>query len=93
MKGDTGPLNYSDYKNEEFDRLLNEANSMLDLEARAKVMAKAEQIMLNDMAVAPIYFSVNRNLVGLHVQNWNDNSQGIQRTRWLSIDESKRVSY
>lgn len=92
-RSDTGSMNYSDYKNPEFDRLLDEANTMLDLEARAKLMAQAEQLMLNDMTVAPIYFSVNRNLVGLHVQNWIDNSSGIQRSRWLSIDESKRVAY
>jgi oligopeptide transport system substrate-binding protein len=92
-KGDTGAINYANYKNPEFDRLMTEANSLQDMARRAELMAEAEALMLADMPIAPIYFSVNRNLVGLHVEGWNDNVVGIQRTRWLSIDESKRRRY
>lgn len=92
-KGDTGSLNYANYQNPEFDRLMVEAANELDLDRRAQLMAEAETIMLADMPIAPLYFDVKRNLVGLHVQNWNNNALGIQRTRWLSIDESKRQVY
>ncbi len=92
-KSDTGPINYADYSNPEFDRLMTAANDKQDLKERAALMAEAEAIMLEDMPLVPIYFSVNRNLVGVHVQNWKDNVIGIQRTRWLAIDESKRKKY
>ncbi|WP_306252190.1 peptide ABC transporter substrate-binding protein [Parvularcula sp. IMCC14364] len=92
-KSDTGPINYADYANAEFDRLMTEANNTQDLDARAELMALAEAILLEDLPIAPIYFSVNRNLVGLHVKGWNNNVLGIQRTRWLSIDESARKKY
>ncbi|MGV6802159.1 MAG: peptide ABC transporter substrate-binding protein [bacterium] len=92
-KGDTGLMNYADYQNPEFDALMDQAANMVDLQARAEVMARAEAIMLKDMPIVPLYFDVKRNLVGLHIQNWNDNALGIQRTRWLSIDESKRKTY
>ena len=64
-KSDTGPINYADYNKSEFDRLLNEAARTIDMGARAQIMAEAEAIMLEDMPMTPIYFSVNRNLVGL----------------------------
>lgn len=92
-KSDTGPINYADYNNPAFDALLVEASKTIDMGKRAEIMAKAEVLLLADMPLVPIYFSVNRNLVGLHVKGWTDNVQGIQRTRWLQIDESKRERY
>ena len=93
VKSDTGALNYADYSNAEFDGLMDQASNEMDLVARADLMAQAEAVMLADLPIAPIYFSVNRNLVGLHVKNWNDNVLGLQRTRWLSIDEGDRQTY
>jgi len=93
VQGDTGPINYADYSNPDFDALMEEAALTMDLDARADILAEAEALMLPDMPIAPIYFSVNRNLVGLHIENWNDNVIGIQRTRWLEINEAKRKTY
>ena len=92
-QSDTGALNYADYNNPAYDALMEEASVTLDLEKRAGILAEAEAIMLADAPIAPIYFSVNRNLIGLHIQNWHDNVRGIQRTRWLKMDESKRKTY
>ncbi len=92
-KSDTGPINYADYKNPEFDRLMTEANNLQDLDERAKLMAQAEALMMDELPLVPIYYGVNRNLVGTHVKNWNDNVLGIQRTRWLSINEGDRKRY
>ena len=92
-KTSSGVMNYGDYSNPEFDRLIDEANTLTDMDARAELLAKAEKMMLDDAPLVPIYFAVNRNLVGNHVAGWENNVLGIQRTRWLSIDESKRAKY
>ena len=93
VKGSTGKINYSDYKNPVFDAKMNEAAITLDLKERAKIMAEAETMMLADMPIVPLYFDVQRNIVGTHISGWGDNALGIHRSRWLTIDESKRKTY
>ena len=53
------PWNESEYANPEFDRLLTEAEGLLDPDARRAVMEKIEMIMLEDgPVVQPIWRSV-----------------------------------
>ena len=47
----TGPQNYPGYNNPEFDRLVHDSDFEPNLEARAQLMSRAEQMVLND---API---------------------------------------
>ncbi|MBX6368366.1 MAG: ABC transporter substrate-binding protein [Rhodospirillales bacterium] len=50
------PWNESSYSNPEFDRLLAEAEGLLDVEKRREVMAKIEGIMLDDgPIVVPVW--------------------------------------
>ncbi len=85
-----GALNYSNYLNEEYERLLAEAQSTPDQDTRAALYAAAEQILLNDSPFIPTHNSVSKTLVGLHVMGYEDNAVHIHRTRWMSLDESQR---
>ncbi len=91
--GNSGKMNYPGYSNPAFDAKMAEAAVTVDLEKRAVLMAEAEAMMLADMPYAPLFFDVQRNLVGLHISGWEDNALGIHRTRWLKIDDSKRRTY
>jgi oligopeptide transport system substrate-binding protein len=73
LRSDTGPQNYGQYSNPAYDHLLDQANAEPDLNKRAALMAEAEHIMLEDAAVAPIWFNINYNLVNPHVTGWVDN--------------------
>ncbi len=44
------------YSNPEYDKLMEEASSSLDDKVRFEKMAEAEKVLIEDMAVAPIYF-------------------------------------
>ena len=55
-------------------------------------MRQAEQIALDDYASIPIYHYVSTNLVAPYVDGWIDNANDWHRTRWLSIDETKRAA-
>ncbi len=79
--------NYGRYSNPEFDRLMNEANQMTDLEKRAGLLAQAEKIALDENAALPIYYYLARNVVSPKVQGYKDNAFDIHRTRWMSIVE------
>ncbi len=82
MDSRTGPQNYGDYKNPAYDALLEKANNTKDPATRGRLLAEAEQIMLNDAAVAPIYFYQNKNLVDPNVTGWKDNITDIHRSRY-----------
>ena len=50
------PNNNSNFKNEEYDRLIREAQTTSDLELRMQNMLKAERILIEQAATVPIYF-------------------------------------
>ena len=79
--------NYGRYNNPEFDALLEESATELDLEARAEILAEAERIAMEDYAALPLAFYVSRNVVSPRISGFEDNLSDIHRTRWLSKSE------
>ncbi|WP_055667589.1 peptide ABC transporter substrate-binding protein [Desnuesiella massiliensis] len=47
------------YKNPEYDRLINEAKKEVDQAKRMKLLHDAEDILMNDMPIIPIYYYSN----------------------------------
>ena len=86
------PLNDGGYSNPAFDSLLARADRTSDPRVRGVVLAEAEQIMLDDVAVAPVFFGVTRTLVAPAVRGWVDNAVNIHRARWLSLDRTRTTS-
>jgi len=79
------PMNYSRYNNPEYDALVTEANRELDLERRGEVLARAEQMFVDDMPIIPIVYYVSKNLVNPDVTGWEDNIVDLHRTRYLCL--------
>jgi oligopeptide transport system substrate-binding protein len=87
LRTSTGPMNYGQYENPEFDRLMAESDATTDSKARNERMREAETLMLADLPVIPIYHYVSKNLVSPRVQGWVDNTKNKHWTRWLSLAE------
>jgi oligopeptide transport system substrate-binding protein len=85
MKSDTGAQNYGGYANPRFDALLDEADHEPDGTRRAAILAEAEQIMLDDAYIVPIYVGVNLNLVSPRLTGWVDNAVDIHPVRYLCV--------
>jgi oligopeptide transport system substrate-binding protein len=85
LKSDTGAQNYGDYKSPAYDALLAQADEEADAGKRAQILARAEQTMLDDEGVAPMYFVVNRALVNPRVTGWTDNALNYHRARWFCV--------
>ncbi|MFD2444736.1 peptide ABC transporter substrate-binding protein [Bacillus sp. CGMCC 1.16607] len=51
-----GPYNDVNYSNREYDALVNKAKTVMDPEIRMDAMHKAEEILMNDMPIVPIYY-------------------------------------
>jgi oligopeptide transport system substrate-binding protein len=86
------PNNYGRYSNPNYDRVLDAADSELDLTKRGRLLAEAEEIALKDNVWIPINFWVAGNLVRPYLKSWNNNPADIHRTRWMSIDETERAA-
>src|SRR3984957_4942112 len=56
-------LNNGAYSNPKFDALIDRSDRERDPVKRAQLLQEAEQTMLDDVAVAPVFFQVSRDLV------------------------------
>lgn len=79
--------NYGRYSNEEFDALMVQASTELDLVARGELLAKAEKIAMDEFAAIPIYWYVSKDVVSPKISGFEENAKNIFRTRWLSKSE------
>ena len=80
---DAGQQNYGNYSNAEYDGLLELASQERDLVKRAEIFAQAEQIMLEDYPITPMWFQVTKNLVDPGLDGWAENAEDNHRSRWL----------
>jgi len=85
LKGTVGTMNPAGYANSEYDALMRKAESETDLEVRAKLMQKAENILLNDLPIIPIYHYTTQHMVSSRVKGWKDNVMDVHPTRYLSL--------
>ncbi|MDO1559678.1 peptide ABC transporter substrate-binding protein [Brevundimonas sp. 2R-24] len=81
----TGQQNYGDYANPAYDALLLAADREPNEGRRAQLLAQAEQIMLDDAPIVPLYFYVNKNLVSPRMTGFVDNLVDQHRTRWMCL--------
>ena len=66
-----GGNNYTGFAMPEYDKLIADAARARD-EARAAIFQKAEELLLDEMPVLPIYFYTARYLIDPSVREWNE---------------------
>lgn len=88
FKSDTGQQNYGDYNNPTYDALLNAADHEPDAKARARILARAEQMVLDSANMAPLDTGVDLNLVNPHITGWVDNDVDIHPIRYLCRNDA-----
>jgi oligopeptide transport system substrate-binding protein len=79
------PNNWPGYANPRYDQLLEQSNGITDPAQRMAVLREAEELMIADYPVIPIYFYVGRRLVSPAVQGWIDTPRGQTPSRYLSL--------
>jgi oligopeptide transport system substrate-binding protein len=83
----TSRQNYGGYNNPEVDALLDEARGLPDAEERLAVYQEVEQLLLEDAAWVPLYFSVDAVLVKPYVQNFVQPPIKIPRFQYMWLAE------
>jgi oligopeptide transport system substrate-binding protein len=81
-------MNLGRYSNPKFDALVAQSDMTDDEGERGQILARAEQIMLDDAAFAPVFYAVTRAIVSEQVKNWIDNGVTINRTRYMWVDRA-----
>src|SRR5215211_155421 len=83
--GSGRPDNYIGYENPQFDTLLTEAAAEQDVDARAKLYAQAQQLLIDDAVVIPLYYDVAFTLQKPYVKGLEITALGILRLEsvWL----------
>jgi oligopeptide transport system substrate-binding protein len=79
--------NYVRFSSPEYDRLMDEAAVTIDQAKHAQLTQQAEQILLREMPVLPLFFNVSKNLVSTRVNGWEDNLFNVIYVKNLSLEK------
>ncbi|HEY1889520.1 MAG TPA: peptide ABC transporter substrate-binding protein [Steroidobacteraceae bacterium] len=84
FKSDFG-VNLTHYDNPAYDGLVKQAAAETDADKRLALLQQAEQIMLADQPVIPIYYYVSKNLVKPRVTGWYGNIMNVTYSKDLGL--------
>lgn len=85
LRGGFG-INLPRYANAGYDRLLDEAALTPDRAQRSQLLAAAEQRLLDDVPILPLYFYVAKHLVSPRVGGWYANVMNVTYSADLTLD-------
>lgn len=78
--------NYSNYSNKELDALLDKAATEQDYDKRMAMYRQAEQIIIGQAPVLPMWFSRNYVLVSPDVKGYTIDPLGVPRFNQVTLD-------
>ena len=76
-KNDTG------YSSQHYDTLINQIEKTMDDEKRSKLIQQAEQLLLDDQVIIPIYYYVSRHLVKPNIKGYQANPLDHHYSRYM----------
>jgi len=81
------PPNYTRYKNPEFDGLFEKALNETNDSLRYKLYQQADQVMINDAPVVPLWYDESIHLLQPGIQNFDANSLNLLELRRVKKDQ------
>lgn len=78
-------FNSGRYANPAYDALMREAAGTVDLERRAGILYRAEEMFLADLPWIPLLHYRHKHLVSPRLKGMRPNIRGVAPTRWLSL--------
>ncbi|HVJ51003.1 MAG TPA: peptide ABC transporter substrate-binding protein [Aliidongia sp.] len=81
--------NPGNYRNPEFDSLLDRSSRMASPAERRSLLQSAEKRLLDDQAVIPLSYVVSQMLVSPRVRGIEDSALGFHPSRFLSVSQEK----
>ncbi len=84
-EGDNGN-NHSGWVHPEYDKLLKQSTITAKPDARRNIFHQAEEILIEEMPIIPIYFYVSSKLVDETVREWYPNLLGYQSYQGIFLE-------
>lgn len=81
-----GGNNQTGWSNPGYDRLIAEAGRTTDSEHRFALFQRAEALLLDEAAIAPVFFGTRTYLIHPSVKNWVPSLLGIHRYQTLRLE-------
>jgi oligopeptide transport system substrate-binding protein len=78
-------FNYGHYNNPKFDDLIKKSYAERNVDARMKLLHDAEQMLMDETAVAPMMNTASLWLVSRKIKGFVDNAQNDHLSRYMSI--------
>lgn len=82
-----GGNNYTNWENKEFAKLLKDARKETDDKKRNQLLRDAEEIYMDEMPTAPIYFNTSVYVKADYVKNIDVNESAKLQLKWAYIAE------
>jgi oligopeptide transport system substrate-binding protein len=82
--------NFGGYSNQKFDATLERARRTTDPFKRVSHLLEAEQMLLDEDAIAPLFFASARNLVNPRVTGWENNAMNVHPIELLCTKEARK---
>ncbi|HOY61774.1 MAG: Periplasmic oligopeptide-binding protein precursor [bacterium ADurb.Bin236] len=86
-----GGNNQTGWSNAEYDRLIKTAAMEGDADERMKMFHDAEEILMKEMPIMPIYFYVNKNLVKDFVKGMHFNMRDLHILKYVYLEKNGKV--
>ncbi len=84
-----GANNQTNWSNARYDELIEQAKFEPDYQKRLGLLTEAEQILMDEQPIIPIYFYVSKNLVQPHILGFSSNVQDVHPLHILKIDNQQ----
>lgn len=84
-------LNGTGYTNPEYDRLLDMASRESDVDKRRRLMQQAEQLLISDQPVIPVYHYVGTRLVKPYLKGFVGNIMGHFYSKHFRIEPGNKT--
>jgi oligopeptide transport system substrate-binding protein len=89
-----GANNQTGWSNAEYDRIIKElAPQESDPAKRLELLQKAERILMDDLPIIPIYYSVSMGMVRPYVKGFYFNIQDVHPVQYMSVDPDERKRF
>jgi len=85
------PQNQTGWSHAEYDRLVHAAQRERDERRRLELFHAAEEILLDELPLIPIYFYVSQSMVRPYVTGFYPNIQDVHPLWAIGVDEQKRA--
>lgn len=82
-------LNHAGYENTAYDKAITDAAKELNLKKRLTIFQKAEDMLMEDLPVIPIYTYTRVYLKSQAVQGWYPNIEDIHPLKYVSLTAPK----